>query len=159
MSFSDQQIADVMTWIAFKLNQAGIAYTGLRLLVPGQELAPEWDSDNVFDTQYTGWRINIDATLTEQQRATIATQVAALNVTDFNALVQAELAAVLAAMPVLMKQGSYAEWIAWWDAQPHSTAGERADRLEEAMLYTWQLLNALRNIAAAYLRAQKLREG
>ena len=140
------------------LKTHDITFVSLRLLKPGDNLSADWDIRNVFDLQYPGWRIHLDAELTDEQRAQIAAAAAALTVTDYQSQVEAELQAGIAALPDWLKTGSYAEIMALYDAIPHTTYQEKADRWEQVAPHLIRLMIVLRDTALLYLRVSKLRQ-
>ncbi len=156
MTLSQADIQAISANLASRLDTAGIAYTTLRILPPGTPVAPEWDY--VFDTQYTGWRISIDGTLTAGQQAAIAAAALNLEVKDYLAEVLAEVLASFAALPKLMRTGTYEEIEAYYASVPHATDAAWKARQETFLLFLVRGWVINRDWDRAQYRAAQLRE-
>ena len=68
--------------IVSRVKRAGIDTNGLHILGPDGTVAPEW-GDQVFEAgNYPGWRLVIEAPLTEPQHAAVAAAMGNMGFTD-----------------------------------------------------------------------------
>lgn len=156
---TERQQAAAIAWIGSKLDAAGIEYETVRLLSPGQtSLPPEWNAANVFESQYAGWRVQIEADLTSAQRTAITARVAALDVTDYAGQVKTEANSAIAALPKWMLTETYEEHAARIEALPHTTLAQVWTSTKTVLILQQQMMDAMRDYLLAQYRADKLRE-